>query len=84
MKTKSFVSRLTFLRDFNAGTSLHRWYFENWSQIETSVEKIFRTSKKEGRGGGKCSKLPGVDNICPGDLKVTACDNTDLATVISY
>lgn len=77
MKAKSFVSKLIFLRDFNAGTSLHRWYFENWSQMEMLVEKIFRTSKK------KSSKLP-VDNISPRDLKVTVCDNTDLATVICY
>lgn len=43
MKAKSFVSTLTFLRDFNAGTSLCRGYFENWTQIEMLVEKIFRT-----------------------------------------
>lgn len=28
--------------------------------------------------------MPGVDNITPGDLKVTVCDNTGLATVICY
>lgn len=54
--------------------------------LEMLVERLFRTSKKkEGHGSGKGSKLPGVDNNCPGgDLKVTACDNAGLATVISY
>lgn len=46
MKAQSFVSRLTFLGDFNAGALLHRCYFEHWSEIEMLVEKILKPKKE--------------------------------------
>lgn len=72
MKAQSFVSKLTFLRDFNAGALLHRCYFEHWSEIEMLVGKIFKPKREQ--------QTVGVDNVCPKDLEVTACDSTDLGS----